>query len=221
MSNRARKTRDAIAGPPRRGNSWEPLRRTGDEADSVSLLTLSASTAGLRIGLKMGAKKSRAVAVIASALAGLVLAAAPVSARVHKLAPPGNSAIGQYLEVIPTAAGGQPTSNLTGSGKSGSSSAISASTRRALGAQGALGSADARFVQGTGPSRHTSPRPKALAVRPVRPALVSSPSPVSSVLKSLAGSSGSGGLGLLLPILLVGTAVGGGALALWRHRRAA
>jgi hypothetical protein len=43
---------------------------------------------------------------------------------------------------------------------------------------------------------------------------------VNSVFKAVSGSSGSGGLGVFLPILLAAALVFGGALALWRRRRA-
>jgi hypothetical protein len=45
-------------------------------------------------------------------------------------------------------------------------------------------------------------------------------SPTSAVLKALTGSSSSGGLGALLPIILIVSALGISALAILRRRRA-
>ena len=46
---------------------------------------------------------------IALALAILLAAPAWAQARVHTIAPPGNSSVGQYLETVPTGGGGQPS----------------------------------------------------------------------------------------------------------------
>src|ERR1700741_4514931 len=95
----------------------------------------------------------------------LVLAlAAPASreASVHTIAPPGNSSVGQYVETVPTAGGGQPTNTVHptgpavgrpggpggtpgngGSSGGGGGGPISASTRHALADQGAAGVAAA------------------------------------------------------------------------------
>ena len=46
------------------------------------------------------------------ALAILLAAPAWAQARVHTIAPPGNSGVSQYLETLPTAGGGQPTNSV-------------------------------------------------------------------------------------------------------------
>lgn len=196
------------------------------------------------MGLKMGAITTTAFRLIAATALGLVLLVVPAAARAHhggapggSLAPPGNSAISQYLEVVPTAAGGKPSSNVrhsrsSGAGTSGAggSGAIPASTRRALVSQGPLGSADAAVAEGTAPSggsgRTSGPSGSraggSTTGGSAEPAAgPAAPSPVNSVLRAMTGSSSSGGLGVLLPLLLGVVFLIGGALALWRRRRAA
>ncbi len=180
--------------------------------------------------------------LLATAVLGFGLLAVPAAAQPHRhLAPPGNSAISQYLETIPTASGGQPSSSVSASGGHGSGggaggSVLPASTSHALAAQGPIGAADASMIQATAPSGGATgqssgsggsrSRPStdqtSSSQTPAAPA-ASPPAPgaVNSVLKSLTGSSGSGGLGVLLPILLAVVFVAGGGLAFWRRRRAA
>lgn len=172
----------------------------------------------------------------------LVLALASpavASAKTKTIAPPGNSGIGQYVESVPTASGGRPTGTVHrgggsqgsgggipggGSGGSGpgSGSAVSASTTRALGAQGADGAAAASLARatapssrshGTGSSKTTGSRPNSTAANAPQTG-----SPTSSVFKALTGSSTGGGLGPVLPVVLIVSLLGGAVLALRRRR---
>jgi hypothetical protein len=187
--------------------------------------------------------------------AALAAALAPPAAAKHgHLAPPGNSGIGQYVEIIPTASGSRPTNTVhnhgggqgttapslpslpgtagTSSATSGSTgtlatvpewassgnSGLSGATAQALSAHGAAGVATANLARATDPvaaGHHLSSMGPSAPVRSVG----STPSPVGSVLDTLTGSASSGGLGALLPVLLIIALVGAGGLAVLRHRR--
>lgn len=169
---------------------------------------------------------------------------ASAQARVHTIAPPGNAGVGQYLETVPTAGGAQPTNTVhpvvgafggsNGSGGPGNSGGgggsaggtgggtISASTRRALAGQGPTGVAAAALAQATAPPQssklaQSDPRPAGSTVGSASTGAGSSPA--TSVIKSLTGSTSGGGLGPLLPSLLIASALGAGVLALLRRRR--
>ena len=173
---------------------------------------------------------------IAIALAVVLAAPSLAQARVHKIAPPGNSGVGQYVETVPTADGGQPTNTVHPGGVGGSGGrggtgrgpgstgggAIASSTQRALAKQGPTGDATAALAQATAPR---SARPASASGygqakasgSPTSAGQGSSPS--TSVLKALTGSSSGGGLGLLLPIALIGSVLTAAVLTLVRRRR--
>ncbi|MGA8718358.1 MAG: hypothetical protein WB557_10160, partial [Solirubrobacteraceae bacterium] len=91
---------------------------------------------------------------IGLALAILLATPAWAQARVHAIAPPGNSGVSQYLETVPTAGGNQPTNTVHpraggvgaggsggpgstgGNGGSGAVVHIAPSTQRALAEKG-------------------------------------------------------------------------------------
>src|SRR4051812_29459136 len=79
------------------------------------------------------------------AIAALILPAAPAFAG-DTNAPPGNSGIGQYLEVVPSASGSKPTKGAKPQG-----SALSQSQRNQLAKSGAEGAALAAVVNQTSP----------------------------------------------------------------------
>src|SRR5437016_4792671 len=67
--------------------------------------------------------------------------------------PPGNSAINQYVESIPTAGGGKPTRGLRSHhGGRGNSGAVSPSTARAMSNRGGAGPDALAFANTTAPS---------------------------------------------------------------------
>ena len=167
----------------------------------------------------------------ALALLAAVMLPASAAAKNRVLAPPGNSGVNQYDESVPTAAGNQPTNTLHPGtrvpggpgGGGGRGSAISPSTQRALDRQGAAGRAAAALALATAPGA-AHRRPSGQTNGAGRAAGSAAPagagfSPVKSLIKAFTGSA-SGGLGPLLPILLVVSALGAMALAIIRRRRA-
>jgi len=182
------------------------------------------------------------------ALALIALLALPASAvakgGTETIAPPGNSGVSQYLETIPTAHGGQPTStvhrggghSVAGGGGNGSSggspgggSSVSSSTQRALDSQGSAGRTAAAFILATAPSGtrssnqgHGSGATNGSTGKSSSPAAPeeSGASPASSVFHALTGSTSNGGLGSLLPVILIASllAISTAALILRRRR---
>jgi hypothetical protein len=147
----------------------------------------------------------------------LVLLVLPASAlaKLRTIAPPGNSGVSQYQEDVPTAKGNRPTDTIVpGGGSHGGGSSggtISTSTLRALDKQGSAGRKAAVLAEATAPG---SARPAKSGGANIAPGS----SPVSSVVKALTGSSSSGGLGPLLPIILIVSLLGAAALAILRRR---
>jgi hypothetical protein len=172
---------------------------------------------------------------------------APAQATVRSVAPPGNSSVNQYIESIPTDRGNQPTNSVHSKGggsshaggvagggggpsagggssagaSSGSSGPVSQSTQRALSAQGPDGHAAASLAASTAPAvarhRHIQPATAAsIPVAPKRP--VDGSSAIGSLAAALTGSGSTGGLGTLLPAILVVALLGSGAMALLRRR---
>jgi hypothetical protein len=157
-------------------------------------------------------------------LVSLVLPASALAASSPtSIAPPGNSGVSQYREDVPTAKGNRPSSAFTpggggsnGSGTSGAS--VSSSTLRALDKQGSAGRKAAALAQATAPGTGSPAGPK--TVKTNIGSTDSGASPVTSVVKALTGSSNGGGLGALLPIILIACLVAFTALAVLRRRRA-
>jgi len=160
-------------------------------------------------------------------------------ARTHRIAPPGNSGVNQYVENVPTAKGGRPTGTIHsgggaasaggGGGGSGSSGTIPSGTEHALQAHGSAGRAAAALASATAPGglgSATAARGrsvgKASGGRTDASANVAGAGGASApaaVLDSLTGTSGSGGLGILLPLILVGCLLAASALGYLRWRR--
>src|SRR5579862_893164 len=166
----------------------------------------------------------------------LVLLAAPAAALGHgtPVAPAGNSAVNQYVEILPTASGGRPSSSVeTGNSGGSESSPITASTQRALARQGGVGAQAAAVAEATAP--HLTARPVVHRKRGAHPLPGITPgggsvsvyngpaaphrSSASQLAAALTGSATHGGLGALMPILLVAAAAGAVALALRRRRQ--
>ena len=145
---------------------------------------------------------SRRTAAITAALA--LGAAAPAAAQT--IAPPGNSGVDQYMEVVPSAKG--PSTPGTQQG------ALSSTAQRQLRSQGADGRRLAQIVKTTAPARpatSTSSQSKHKAAGPggrhsaadrAAP-LPRGNSPLASVAKAIGDGSGSGGMGPVLPLLLI------------------
>lgn len=182
----------------------------------------------------MTASISRQLTAGAVAVA-IGLVAPQVASAQGNTIPPGNSAISQYLESIPTAKGSQPSTGIHwkhgshssgtrpggggaggaggGAGGSNGGGGVPSSTDRALAAKGPAGAADAAFASSTAPTSATGGKGQKQTPSG------GSVSPAASVLKSLTGSSNGGGLGPLLPIILAAALLAGTTLALKRRHR--
>lgn len=191
----------------------------------VSLQPVRAYPSSMRARFLLGSAAAVTAAVILASVS-----ASPATAQAGSTIPPGNSAITQYLEPIPTATGSKPSTKIQrrkndsgphsgagtggstgggpGGGGSGGSGALTASVSRAFATHGTDGTAAANFARSTAPS--------AAGTSASTPGATSSPA--SSVFKALTGSTGGGGLGWLLPALLIVVFVGGGVGAFLRHR---
>ena len=150
---------------------------------------------------------SRRTAVITVALA--LCAVTPAAAET--IAPPGNAGVDQYLEVVPSAKG--------------------PSAQRKLQSQGAEGRKLAQIVRTTAPAQTATTKRSKPATTDKRPAASHSASsrpvavprgdpPLASVVQAIGDGSGSGGMGPVLPALLIVSTVVLAALALWRRRSA-
>jgi len=150
------------------------------------------------------------VALVALALA---LPATSLAKAPQTNAPPGNSAIDEYLETVPGASGssdprspggGGSSSGAGSSSSAGSSSAGSSSTgggltptqRARLEQHGADGKTLADAVDATS-SGKTSKEERALPKSDGR-------SPLGEVFGAATGSNGGGGMGIVLPAIIIG-----------------
>jgi hypothetical protein len=159
--------------------------------------------------------------VIAGLMIFLLIAAA-ASARVRTIAPPGNSAVNQYVENIPTANGNRPTSTVhpgggVGSGGSGGGGrGLSAPTEHAFAKRGRDGASAAALANATAPAN--GPAAGGSGAGGSGGSSGTSSSPLATLLKAATGSSSHGGLGPSLPVILIVIAFGGAALGLRRRR---
>lgn len=160
------------------------------------------------------------------------IAPARAAALVGKVIPPSNSAVGQYVESIPTAHGNRPSLSITpggsGSGGGGSSSqggsgtpsALTGSQQRALAHQGRDGRAVAQLTRMTAPRRvlRSGPGPSQSPRHGAAADAGSGSAPASGIIAALTGGGSSGAMGSLLPALLGAIALGVGVLAIRRRR---
>lgn len=172
-------------------------------------------------------------------LVALAATAVPSAAmaRSTTAAPPGNSAVNQYLENVPTANGSRPANTIhIGSGGSGggggSSSAVSARTQQSLARQGSDGVAAIALARETAPAVTASAGHGAASTigagstgasggpgSSAGSGTTSGSSAIGTLVNALTGGSSQGGLGPVLPVILVVTAIGAVALAAARRRR--
>jgi hypothetical protein len=123
--------------------------------------------------------------VLVLGLIFVLVVAAPAAAQTTN-APPGNSGLSQYLEVVPGSSGN--TSSRGGKPKK----ALSAHAAAALAASGDTGQSLAAFSSKTAPSSRRSGSVDA----------VDANGRASALAASLVGSDGSSGMGIWLPILI-------------------
>jgi hypothetical protein len=153
-----------------------------------------------------------------------VLLALPASAVAGTCAPPGNSGVNQYVEVVPGVGCNHPSSG-PGSGGHSSGGHLSSTTTKQLAASGGAGKAVQQLVAnsgtgGTGSAKtHHHKSSGAATTSPGRPVSASGHSPIAALLHPILTGAGSGGLGLLLPIGLAFVVAFMAALVLVRRRR--
>lgn len=144
------------------------------------------------------------VTLVVALVVALGLAAPAIAQQVN--APPGNSAVDEYLETVPEAGGNQPTNSNNGR------TPLPAAARRALERSGPDGQAAADLAERGGADAAPQRQPPATAVTPR-----AAGSGVVDPLRRAAGGSDEG-MGLMLPILLAAGAIGAVMAVLWRRR---
>ena len=193
--------------------------------------------------------KLRGATTFLAALAALgLIAPAAAGATPVTLAPPGNSAIGQYLEVVPGDTGATPPrsgGSIAGGGgaagghvggQGGIATPLSAAQRGRLGQLGAGGRTLLAVVDGTAPAaigaapsvaaRRRSPEGRTAGLSEARQdsshvarMLDEVRAPsAGSLLLSAADGGGAGGLGPALPAMALVSAAAAGAYAIRRRR---
>lgn len=151
----------------------------------------------------------------------LCLGTAPAAlAQTQKVAPPGNSAIDEYVESVPSASGNHPTKP-----GGGQPAGLSKSSTAALSKLGKDGKAVEQLVAGTG-GAVTKPSQGAKATKtPAGPTIVadSGRSPLAATAHAVLTSSHSdgGGMGILLPAILGAAVLAAIAAVVLRRRRSA
>lgn len=146
-----------------------------------------------------------------SAFVALVLMAVPASAMAQEPstnAPPGNSAIDEYLETVPGATGNQRPRTAGGGPTAG---ALTPARRARLERLGPDGRALVGVVDATSPAR-TSTRK-----RPT-PAAAHGRSPLGQVVAAAGGHDGGAGMGVVLPAILLASLLAIVALVVARRR---
>lgn len=140
------------------------------------------------------------------ALVALLLLALPATAPAQTNAPPGNSAIDQYLETVPGATGNQ-VPRKPGTGKR----ILTPEQRAELERLGPDGKILADAIEATAP-----PAPESRQRIDVDG--VEGRSPVEAILDAVAGGDGGEGMGIFLPLILLGSLIGVIVLVLLRRR---
>ena len=150
--------------------------------------------------------------------AAIAVASLPPVAMAQRVVPPGNSAVNQYTETFPTAGGGAPASDR---GERSPAEVLGAGNAGRLEVLGPQGRAAAVLAAATAPSRSVAGKRAASGggggSRP-RAGGPSGSSGLDEVIGQATGSSSSGQMGLLLPLVIVGAVVGSLAY-LWRRKR--
>jgi hypothetical protein len=149
------------------------------------------------------------------ALVALVLLATPAAALAQTPqtnAPAGNSAIDEYLETVPGAAGAASPGSGSGGG-TGAKGTLTAAQRARLDRFGPDGKALSAIVDATPKATATASKGTA------KPASGDGRSPLSQVLGAATGSDGGGGgMGAFLPAILLASLLGAIVLAVVRRR---
>lgn len=149
------------------------------------------------------------------ALAALLLALPGTAA--HAVVPPGNSAVNQYTETFPTARGAQTTKRKSRQKARSPREVLGRNEARKLAAEGPVGREVAQIVAATAPGAVSANRTKTGHTAPAGKGPEGF-SGVHEVIAQATGSSDSGRMGMLLPLLIL-AAIAGSAFYFWRHRR--
>ena len=147
-----------------------------------------------------------------SALVALLLFALPATATAQEPltnAPPGNSAIDEYLETVPGATGNQRPRQPGAGG-----AVLSPAERKRLEALGPDGKALADAVDATAPPATAKPG-QTIDIDGAK-----GRSPISAVIEAATGADGGGGMGFMLPVILLASLLGVIVLAVLRRRSA-
>jgi hypothetical protein len=149
-----------------------------------------------------------------STLVALMLLALPAAAMAQEPqtnAPPGNSAIDEYLETVPSSTGNQRPRQPGSGGANGSGPVLTAAQRKRLERLGPDGKILADAVDATAPPA-AKPRQK------IDPTSAEGRSPIAAILEAAVGSDGGDGMGIFLPVILLGSLLGVIALVMLRRR---
>jgi hypothetical protein len=147
----------------------------------------------------------------------LALVLPPAAGAQETNAPPGNSAIDEYLETVPSASGNRPSA---GPRSAQDDRPVPTAAARALRGRGAEGRAVAELVRSSPASRRDRGGGDA-AGRPA-PSPVAEPrgdSPLGSVARAVGGGGDAGGMGPVLPVILLGGLAALGAVLAVRLAR--
>jgi hypothetical protein len=156
----------------------------------------------------------------ALAVLALLLPSAAAAQAPETNAPPGNSAIDEYLETVPAATGNARPRR---PGQGGRTGALTASQRQALDQLGPDGRELVAVVDATG----SAPAPRApggsggSAAAPAtgQVAGAQARSPMRAALAAAVGPSDGEGMGALLPVILLASLLGVMAIAVARRRQ--
>lgn len=150
-----------------------------------------------------------ALVALVLVLAVFALPAGAAAPAAQTNAPPGNSAIDEYLETVPGATGDQRPGT-PGPAGSGSGGGLTPAQRAKLERLGPDGKALANAVDATAPPSATKTSQQIDSEN--------GRSPISAVLDAATGSDGGGGMGVVLPIILLASLLGVIALVVLRRR---
>jgi hypothetical protein len=152
-------------------------------------------------------------------IAAVAILAVPSAAAARSVVPPGNSAVNQYTETFPTAGGAATTKERGKRGDRSPAKVLGSDNARRLEAAAPQGGEVAAVAAATAPEvakpdRAQRAGPSSRGEDP------DGSSGLGEVIAQATGSSDSGQMGMLLPLLIFGAFVCA-AIYLWRQRRRA
>ena len=151
--------------------------------------------------------------VLLVSLTGLVFSATSF-ADPPPLVPPGVSGANQYTETLPGPGGNEPTSGAGKQGPKSTAKALGRANAERLESLGADGRAAAQLAAAGAANRHGG----AGQGKETLGSAGTGDSGVGQVLGNLTGTSDSGGMGALLPLLILAVAIAAAAFVVSRRR---